>query len=246
MSAHATQQPIGAALQRRVHVRHEVLRSARSSSSASRGSISVASIDERRKRAAGTARIRCSSNAPSDDSDVHAIRADVNPGDDDLGMPVGERPRLRDEVVDRSAAVRAARERRRAKRAVLVAAVLNAQERARRGLALHHDAGPRCSAAPARPRSPADRRLQRRRRPIGRSRMRRDASRDSSSAAAQPITTLRSAGRSRAARRTTLRSSASASAVTAQLLNTAASASATEATISWPADATIARTASVS
>jgi hypothetical protein len=67
-----------------------------------------------------------------------------------------------------------------------------------------------------------------------------------SSAAAHPITTLRSRGRSRATRRTTLRSSASASDVTAQLLNTAMSASIGDATTSWPPASIIARTASLS
>ena len=70
--------------------------------------------------------------------------------------------------------------------------------------------------------------------------------RASGSAAAHPMTTLRSAGFARAARRTCCRKSASASAVTAQLLNTAACAVSGDATISWPPAVSIARTDSPS
>ena len=136
-------------------------------------------------------------------------------------------PRLLDERVAPSAAMRAARERRRAEGAVLVAAVLDAQQRARAGLSRRRR---RRSAARRRapPRAPRDRRpaTSASHRGSARESARRALGGERRGAAHHD---RRSAGCWRAARRTAWRRSATASAVTAQLLNTATSASSGDA-----------------
>ena len=119
-------------------------------------------------------------------SRVDAARSDVRPGEDDLGMMLGERARFRHERVGRATAIRAARERRRAEGAVLIAAVLDAQERAR---CRWCDVGSsRTGDADRARRSRRDRRPAITASTVGSERERGE--RSHGSAAAQPMTTL--------------------------------------------------------
>src|SRR5437660_12680086 len=65
---------------------------------------------------------------------IPAVGPDVHAREHDLGVVLAERPGLGHELRDRSRAVRAARDGRRAERAMLVAAVLDLEPAARVGV----------------------------------------------------------------------------------------------------------------
>ncbi len=103
-------------------------------SSHRRSSTSVASSDDKRNRTRGTLRDERLHQRAERRADVRAVRADVRSGDHDLGVMLGQRRRLAQQLVHGTTTVGAARHRGRAERAVLVAAVLDAQDRPDRGL----------------------------------------------------------------------------------------------------------------
>src|SRR5438132_10733714 len=72
--------------------------------------------------------------APGVSRAVLPVRPDMHPREHDLGVVLAERPGLGHELRDRSRAVRAARDGRRAERAMLVAAVLDLEPAARVGV----------------------------------------------------------------------------------------------------------------
>jgi hypothetical protein len=133
VAPHASQHAVGAGLQRRVQMWRDPTRCAaqqlgeavvhfgrldRRQTVSDAWHVAYEAFDERAERGAMLA-------SPA---------ADVHSREHDLAMMLGERARFHDKFVRAAAAVHTARERRRAESAVLVAPVLDPQERARAGL----------------------------------------------------------------------------------------------------------------
>ena len=133
VTSHAAQQPIRSRLQWRMEMRSDAQRVGRQQ--LEQLVVHLGRLERRQTKAnARHAPDELAYQRPERCTDVRAVRSDVRSGDHDLRMMLGERACFAHEIVDCTTAICSAREGRRAKGAVLVAAILDAQHCAHRRL----------------------------------------------------------------------------------------------------------------